>query len=722
MRHIRFLSVMDRMMVSDLLKTIFSVLVVLVVIIVSRNFIKILKMAVDGLISTEAIFSILGLKIIIASSAFMVPAVFVSVLMVLGRMYRDQEMSAFCSAGVGAGRLYSAVFKAIVPVTLLSVWMSLYIAPWAANKVEEVIFEQKKSIGVRAIGEGKFSEYNNGNLVFYAEKISDDNMMHDVFVQNIRGKEIGILTAAQAQVREIKGGLYIVFLNGERALGNAGDVDFVFEGFSQYGMRLEEPDEMKVDSIEGIATQKLLEAQDLNELRELQHRLSVPMSILVLTIMAVPLAQVSPRSGVYGNLVAAFLIYFSFANFEKVSGSWMVKGEIPVWLGFWSVYFFCNCFNRVFTGAFVWTGMGHHEIKRAGTMNALDRYIIKEVLKGTLIALLILYALFNLFTLKDELRYVGQGDYDLQKILLYIGLLTPRYFYELMPSAALLGSLFVLGGMANHRELMAMRVSGISVLGIVRAVMVAGVVLVVFSFIIGEFVGPDAEKKAKVLRSVAKTQQPVARTSGGMWLRDGNQFIYIKDIFTQGDIANISIYELNDQHRLQKMTYAKRGHYLDKVKWQLEGVKISEILSQQVVGERMADMIWHSTIDPDVVDVVVVDPENLSLNDLSKYIDFLRDNQQDSAKYELAFWARLINPFITLVMLLVSAPFVVGVGRGIPLGPRMMVGILIGMGFNIIDNTVGQMGVVYGLNPLLVAVLPSILVLMGAFYAISRLR
>jgi lipopolysaccharide export system permease protein len=100
----------------------------------------------------------------------------------------------------------------------------------------------------------------------------------------------------------------------------------------------------------------------------------------------------------------------------------------------------------------------------------------------------------------------------------------------------------------------------------------------------------------------------------------------------------------------------------------------------------------------------------------------LQENKQDADKYELAFWARLIKPFTTLVMLLVATPFVIGVGRGIALGPRMVSGVLIGMGFNIVDNAVGQMGVVYGLNPLFVAVLPSSLVLMGALYAISRLR
>ncbi|WP_428353330.1 LPS export ABC transporter permease LptG [Methyloprofundus sp.] len=355
-------------------------------------------------------------------------------------------------------------------------------------------------------------------------------------------------------------------------------------------------------------------------------------------------------------------------------------------------------------------------------MNVLDRYIIKEVLKGTFIALIMLYALFNLFSLKDELSNRGVGDYDLEHILMYLGLMIPHYLYELMPSAALLGSLFVLGSMANHRELMAMRVSGVSIFGIIRSVMFAGLILVTFSFLIGEFVGPESEKKAKILRSVAKTRMPVARTIQGLWLRDGNQFIYIRDIYTEGDMANIYIYELDDERHLQKLSYAKRGRYIDKERWLLSGVLTSVISAQGVKRAQMDETIWSSVIDPGVVDVVVVDPENMSLSDLSKYIGFLQENKQDSAKYELAFWARLINPFITLVMLLVSAPFVVGVGRGISLGPRMMLGILIGMSFNIIDNAVGQMGIVYGLNPLFVAVLPSSIILLGALYAIGRLR
>ena len=355
-------------------------------------------------------------------------------------------------------------------------------------------------------------------------------------------------------------------------------------------------------------------------------------------------------------------------------------------------------------------------------MKALDRYIVKEVLKGTFIALLMLYTLFNLFTFNDELRSRGVGSYDLQHIFMYLGLMVPHYIYELMPSSALLGSLFVLGNMANNRELVAMRASGVSLLGIIRSVLIAGAILTALSFAIGEFIGPQWERKAKVLKNSAKTNRPIAITASGMWLRDGNQFINVKESYTQGQVGNIYTYSLDDERNLKEVVYAKKGSLLKKGQWLLKDVQVSELSLQQVKVQHLMEKQWHSSVDNKVLDIVVLDPENLALVELSKYIDFLKQNKQNFAKYELAFWARAINPFVTLVMLLVAAPFVLVVGRGVAMGPRMVMGVLIGMSFNIIDNSVGQMGIVYGLNPLFVAIFPSLLVLLSAIYAISRLR
>ena len=300
--------------------------------------------------------------------------------------------------------------------------------------------------------------------------------------------------------------------------------------------------------------------------------------------------------------------------------------------------------------------------------------------------------------------------------------MAPQYIYELMPSAALLGSLFVMGGMGNNRELVAMRVSGVSIMGIIKSVLLAGMILVVISLGIGEFIAPVAERQAKILRSESQHEQLVMRTLYGLWLRDGNKFINVKQVKDQGLLGDVSIYERDDDSRMRMVTHVENAKYLGNKTWQLEGIKQTEVNSKQIFADTFEKAEWKSNIDPDLLDIVVVDPENLSLIDLATYIKFLKGNNQKSHKFELAFWGRLINPFITLVMLLVSVPFVIGVHRGVSIGARMVLGVFIGLSFNILDNIVGRVGLVYDLNPAIMAILPSTLVLSAALYAISRLR
>jgi lipopolysaccharide export system permease protein len=134
------------------------------------------------------------------------------------------------------------------------------------------------------------------------------------------------------------------------------------------------------------------------------------------------------------------------------------------------------------------------------------------------------------------------------------------------------------------------------------------------------------------------------------------------------------------------------------------------------------EQIWTSSVEPGLLKNTVVNPNNLSLYDLAMYISFLKDNHQKSHTFEQAFWGRVVNPLVTFVMLLVSAPFVIGVRRGVSAGARMMIGIIIGMGFNIIDTTVAHIGLIYNLNPPLIAFLPSFTVLAMALFAIRRVQ
>jgi lipopolysaccharide export system permease protein len=248
-------------------------------------------------------------------------------------------------------------------------------------------------------------------------------------------------------------------------------------------------------------------------------------------------------------------------------------------------------------------------------VRVLSFYIIREVLKGSLLALLLLLTLFNLFTFSDELKDVGTGHYGLKQVLMYLAFTSPRVCYELIPSAALIGSLFVVGAMANNREIVAMRAVGLSTFWIIRTIMQAGLVLVIAAVFIGEFVSPSTERTAQLIKATAKNDEVVMRTQYGMWFREGNQFINVRRILDDGSLADIRIYELNDQHKLTLMTRAESAQFLGNQRWQLNAIEQSELTPKQIFAHQKAAMNWQSAIDPDLLKVVVVNSDNLSLYD-----------------------------------------------------------------------------------------------------------
>jgi lipopolysaccharide export system permease protein len=329
----KLVTVLDKMIVQDLLKTLLSVLTVIVVIIVSRKFIRVLDDAIAGQVSNETLLSILGLKTIIASVEFLPVALFMAVLMVMGRMYRDQEMAAVSSAGGGAGTIYRAVFLLVVPLSMLAVGLSLYVSPWAEAKVDKLMQQGEESADLRGIAAGKFSEYSQGDLVFYVEKISADKKMHKVFVQNRKNESVAIINAELARLKDLPDGKYIIFEHGEQVQGQPGSLDYVVEQFAEYAVRIEAKVTAATVNRQALAVDVLWGSDVALYIAELQRRFSIPLGALLLSFIAVPLAQISPRSGVYGNMLVGFLIYFSYGNLVRVSQSWVMSETIPAWLG-----------------------------------------------------------------------------------------------------------------------------------------------------------------------------------------------------------------------------------------------------------------------------------------------------------------------------------------------------------------------------------------------------
>jgi lipopolysaccharide export system permease protein len=256
-----------------------------------------------------------------------------AVLMVLGRMYRDQEMSAVASAGGGSGIIYRAVFLLVFPLSIVSAGLSLYVSPWAEAMMDQIMHQDKESADLRGIAAGKFSEYSHGDLVFYVEKIDADKKMQQVFVQHRQGSRLAIINAESGRLEDLPDGRYVILENGERVQGQPGALSYTLEQFGEYAVRVDSKESSVNFGKAAVASDILMRSEQITDIAELQRRFSIPVGVMLLTFIAVPLAQMSPRGGVYGNMLVGFLIYFSYGNLIRVSQSWVMNQTIPPWLG-----------------------------------------------------------------------------------------------------------------------------------------------------------------------------------------------------------------------------------------------------------------------------------------------------------------------------------------------------------------------------------------------------
>ncbi|MEZ5671958.1 MAG: LPS export ABC transporter permease LptG [Thiotrichaceae bacterium] len=353
-------------------------------------------------------------------------------------------------------------------------------------------------------------------------------------------------------------------------------------------------------------------------------------------------------------------------------------------------------------------------------MSILDHYISRNILSGIFLVLLILVGLFTLFTLIDEISEIGKYKYGLWQAIQYVMLSIPRQIYDLFPTALLLGSLLSLGALANNSELTVMRAAGVSILRIIGSVLRIGMVLTLAAMLIGETLAPYADEFAKDLRVDAQSasQQRYFQGRYGFWARDGQSFINIRSILSDNTFGNVSLYEFT-QHRLSAIIHAKTAYYHD-AQWTLQQVEKTQFSEQQVTLQHLPELTWSALLNPELVKIVILRPDKLSSLDLYRYIKYLQLNNQRTAEYELAFWRRISYPLTGATMIFLAVPFVFGSLRSVTIGQRILTGALIGISFYMMNQIIGNIGLVYEFNPLLSAFLPPLLCLSVAIALMRR--
>ena len=360
-------------------------------------------------------------------------------------------------------------------------------------------------------------------------------------------------------------------------------------------------------------------------------------------------------------------------------------------------------------------------------MKILDRYIGQSIILGVVPVLVIFIVLYELFAFVGEVDHIGRADYTVWSAIEYSLLLIPQHIYELFPLSMLLGTMLGLGRLANSNELVVIRMAGVSLLRIVGSIMKTAIVLMLLAILIGEGLGPPLHQYANERRIEALKLQVNMNTEYGLWARDASTYINVKRVERDGRLIGISLYQFQDDNTIQRQIQAGQAVY-DGEQWLLQSVKETVYKNNSFFINEVKEMKWKTLLDLDTVKIIGVPGDLLSIWmlipiwELNDYIDYLKKNDLEYTKYELVFWTKLFGPFSILAMVLLAVPFVFGSVRHISIGKQILLGFLVGLTFNVASRLMGQMGVVYGIPPMISAILPIITVLAITLWSYRRIR
>jgi len=328
-------SILDRYIGKEMLKTLAGVAIVLYLIFLSNKLVRFLGDVASGDLPGSYLFIVIALVsvrylIILTPLAF-----YISILLFFGRLYKDHEMASLAACGVGPGRLYRPVFKVAIPLSIFIAILSFYAVPLASDFEASLAKQFARNLEFTGIHPGKF--HGSNDRIIYLEGMSDDRTeMRNVFIQ-AKYKERDILMVAEKAYMEIDAKTderLLVLVNGSRYEGNPGESEYRQMQFSKHSMRVASSKSKNLtSSVEAQSSIDLLRADSIEAWVELQWRLAIPLSILLLAFLAVPLSRVKPRQGQYGKLFIGILIYVVYINLIAVSKAWVVSEKIPLYLG-----------------------------------------------------------------------------------------------------------------------------------------------------------------------------------------------------------------------------------------------------------------------------------------------------------------------------------------------------------------------------------------------------
>ncbi|WP_323120986.1 LPS export ABC transporter permease LptG [Burkholderia alba] len=377
-------------------------------------------------------------------------------------------------------------------------------------------------------------------------------------------------------------------------------------------------------------------------------------------------------------------------------------------------------------------------------MRLYEKYFARQIYVTFVFVLFAFSGLFFFFDLISELNSVGHGNYKFGYAVLRVALQTPSRFYEIIPVATLISAIYVFAQMAANSEFTIFRVSGLATGRALRSLLKIGVPLVIVTYLIGEFVGPYSDQLSERVRLEALGSSVSSNFASGVWVKDTltardngepvTRFVNVGKLSPDSTISDVRIYEFDSKFLLQNVRIAKSGRYQPPGHWLLTDVTDTQLTSLPPASDQPADALnpvyrskqvslpqysLRSDLTPQILSVLLVSPERMSIFNLFRYIQHLKENQQDTQRYDIALWRKLLYPFAVFVMLVLSLPFAYLHTRAGVVGVKVFGGIMLGMSFQLFNTLFSHIGTLNTWPAPLTAALPGLIYLALGLFALK---
>ena len=350
----------------------------------------------------------------------------------------------------------------------------------------------------------------------------------------------------------------------------------------------------------------------------------------------------------------------------------------------------------------------------------LDRYIVVAIFGLSAVVGLGLVALYSFISFITEIDS-GSRALGVTQIFTMTLLMMPAGLYVLMPLVAMLGTLLGVGQLAAQSELTAMRAAGYSNLRIGRAALVAGLLLGALVVLLGESLAPAGQQAAERVKSIARGGAEAGVSSKPVWLRDGNNMFLIRRLLAEDRFADAEIYRFDETLVLRSLLSIDGARYVQGT-WLLRGVTETTFNGDSTRVEKRDTLDWTSGLKPEVLRFYVLESESVSASGLVRLVEYLEANGLDASDQRLELWRKLIAPITVMAMVLFAVPFVFGPTRGGGAGQRLLLGVLVGVGFHLVNEVSANLGALYGWSPPISAGLPTAALMLLALGRLATAR